>query len=82
MLSDVVLWLDGDMDKLAANRTILCTRSVYLLENLADITIEEYNNIIIRSGSAGIIQDVECSVQKWYDDYFREEIRLPDTVSF
>jgi len=55
--SEVVLWMDKCVpERLVANRVMLCTRNIFLLENYRDIFIEEYTEIIKGSGNAGIIR--------------------------
>lgn len=53
----VVLFMEWcDPGRLTANRVMLCTRNIYLLENMKDILPETYHEIISMSGSAGIIR--------------------------
>lgn len=55
---EVVLWMRKcDPGRLTANRTMLCIRNIFLLENnMMDIDPEQYHSIITASGSAGIIR--------------------------
>lgn len=43
-------------DRLVANKTMLIVRNIFLLENMRDIREYEYNEILLGSGSAGIIK--------------------------
>lgn len=43
-------------ERLTANKVMLCTRNIFLLENIRDIFPYEYNAIIQGSGNAGIIK--------------------------
>lgn len=55
--NEVVLWMEKcDPNRLTANKIMLCTRNVFLLENMRDIREYEYNEILLGSGSAGIIK--------------------------
>ncbi len=55
--NEVVLWMEECVpEKLTANKVMLCTRNIFLLENMRDIFPYEYNAIIQGSGSAGIIK--------------------------
>ncbi len=42
--------------RLTANKVMLCTRNIFLLENMRDIFPDEYHAIIQSSGSAGIVK--------------------------
>lgn len=56
-MSEVVLWMNGcDPSRLTANKVMLCTRNIFLLENMRDIFPYEYNEIIQDSGKAGIVK--------------------------
>jgi len=58
---EVVLFMECcDPGRLTANRIMLCTRNIYLLENMVDVTPEAYNQIIAASGSAGIVSESPC----------------------
>jgi hypothetical protein len=55
--NEVVLWMEKcDPGRLTANKVMLCTRNIFLLQNMRDIFPEEYHAIIQRSSSAGIIK--------------------------
>lgn len=55
--NEVVLFMNKcSPSRLTPNRVMLCTRNVFLLENMRDIFPEEYNTILQSSGSAGIIK--------------------------
>jgi hypothetical protein len=55
--SEVVLWMDQCApERLTANKVMLCTRNIFLLENMRDIFIDEYVAILKDSGDAGIIK--------------------------
>jgi len=55
--SEVVLWMEQCApERLTANKVMLCTRNVFLLENMRDIFIDEYVAILKDSGNAGIIK--------------------------
>ena len=54
---EVVLWMEKcHPDRLVPNTVMLCTRNIFLLENMRDIYPDEYIKIIQASGSAGIIK--------------------------
>ncbi len=55
--NEVVLWM-GNCDplRLVPNTIMLCTRNIFLLENMRDIREYEYNEILKASGSAGIVK--------------------------
>lgn len=56
--NEVILWMDRCLPgRLTANRVMLCARNIFLLENMRDMDPDEYHDIIIRSGSAGIIKE-------------------------
>jgi len=56
--TEVVLFMEKcDPGRLTANRIMLCTRNIFLLENMVDVTPEAYNQIISASGSAGIVKE-------------------------
>ncbi|MFH0904497.1 MAG: hypothetical protein V1854_04835 [Methanobacteriota archaeon] len=58
---EVVLFMEKcSPGRLTANRIMLCTRNIYLLENMEDVTPEAYNQIITASGSAGIVSENSC----------------------
>jgi hypothetical protein len=50
--------VDGKCDplRLTANKVMLCTRNIFLLENMRDIFIDEYHAILKGSGNAGIVK--------------------------
>jgi hypothetical protein len=55
--NEVILWMENcDPLRLTANKVMLCTRNIFLLENMRDIFVDEYNAIIQSSGSAGIVK--------------------------
>ena len=55
--SEVVLWMENCApERLTANKVMLCTRNIFLLENMRDIFPEEYHAIIQNSSSAGIVK--------------------------
>ena len=55
--SEVVLWMEQCApERLTANKVMLCTRNIFLLENMRDIFIDEYEAILKDSGNAGIIK--------------------------
>jgi len=55
--SEVVLWMEQCApERLTANKVMLCTRNIFLLENMRDIFINEYVAILKDSGNAGIIK--------------------------
>lgn len=55
--SEVVLWMEKCApERLTANKVMLCTRNIFLLENMRDIFIDEYVAILKNSGNAGIIK--------------------------
>jgi hypothetical protein len=55
--SEVVLWMEQCApERLTANKVMLCTRNIFLLENMRDIFIDEYVEILKDSGNAGIIK--------------------------
>ncbi len=45
-----------DPRRLTANKVMLCTRNMFILENMRDIYPHEYISIIENSGSAGIVK--------------------------
>jgi hypothetical protein len=55
--SEVVLWMEKCApERLTANKVMLCTRNIFLLENMRDIFVDEYVAILKGSGNAGIIK--------------------------
>ncbi len=55
--SEVVLWMEKCApERLTANKVMLCTRNIFLLQNMRDIYPDEYNSIIESSSSAGIVK--------------------------
>ncbi|VVB85658.1 Uncharacterised protein [uncultured archaeon] len=55
--SEVVLWMENCApERLTANKVMLCTRNIFLLENMRDLVPEEYHAIIEGSSSAGIVK--------------------------
>jgi len=55
--NEVVLWMEKcDPSRLTANKVMLCTRNIFLLENMRDFFLDEYVAIIQRSGNAGIVK--------------------------
>ncbi len=55
--NEVVLWMEKcSPERLTANKVMLCTRNIFLLENMRDFYPDEYHAIIQSSGSAGIIK--------------------------
>lgn len=56
-LNEVVLWMEKCApERFAANKVMLCTRNVFLLENMRDLFIDEYVAILKGSGNAGIVK--------------------------
>ena len=56
--NEVVLWMEKcHPDRLTANTIMLCTRNIFLLENMRDIFPDEYNAIIQSSSSVGIVKE-------------------------
>jgi len=55
--NEVILWMDNCLpERLVANKIMLCTRNIFLLQNMRDMFPKEYHAIIQRSGSAGIVK--------------------------
>ena len=55
--NEVVLWMEKcASERLASNKVMLCTRNMFLLENMRDMFIDEYEAILKGSGNAGIIK--------------------------
>ena len=55
--NEVILWMENcDPLRLVPNTIMLCTRNIFLLENMRDIREYDYNKILIASGSAGIVK--------------------------
>lgn len=55
--NEVVLWMEKCApERLTANKVMLCTRNIFLLENMRDIFVDEYVAILKGSGNAGIIK--------------------------
>ncbi|WAM22265.1 MAG: hypothetical protein OI860_00455 (plasmid) [Candidatus Methanoperedens sp.] len=55
--NEVVLWMEKCApERLASNKVMLCTRNIFLLENMRDMFIDEYEAILKGSGNAGIIK--------------------------
>ncbi|CAG0951022.1 hypothetical protein METP3_00212 [Methanosarcinales archaeon] len=55
--NEVVLWMEKcTPERLASNKVMLCTRNMFLLENMRDMFIDEYEAILKGSGNAGIIK--------------------------
>ncbi len=55
--SEVVLWMEACApERLTANKVMLCTRNIFLLQNMRDICPDEYFSIIESSSSAGIVK--------------------------
>lgn len=55
--NEVVLGMNNcDPRRLTANRVMLCTRNIFLLQNMRDIFEYEYNAIIQSSGNAGVVK--------------------------
>jgi len=49
--SEVVLWMERCApERLTANKVMLCTRNIFLLENMRDIFIYEYEAILKKAG--------------------------------
>ncbi len=56
--NEVVLWMEKCVpERLTANKVMLCTRNIFLLEHMRDFDPDEYHSIIRGSGSAGIIKE-------------------------
>ena len=54
---EVVLWMEKCApERLTANTVMLCTRNIFVLENMRDIFIDEYVAILKGSGNAGIVR--------------------------
>lgn len=54
---EVILWMDECApERLTPNTVMLCTRNMFILENMRDFIYDEFVDIIKRSGSAGIIK--------------------------
>lgn len=54
--NEVVLWMEECAhENLAENKVMLCTRNIFMLENMRDPFIDEYVTILKGSGNAGII---------------------------
>ncbi len=54
---EVILWMEKCApERLTANKVMLCTRNIFILENMRDIFIDEYIDIIEGSGNAGIVR--------------------------
>lgn len=57
MMHETILWIDKcKKEDLVSNTLMLCTKNIFLLNNMRDITPEEYNQIIQSSGNAKIIR--------------------------
>ena len=55
--NEVVLWMDKCApERIVSNKVMLCTRNIFLLENMRDLFIDEYVAILKGSGNAGIIK--------------------------
>lgn len=55
--NEVILWMENCIpERLVPNRVMLCTRNIFILENLRDIFPDEYECILKGSGNAGIIK--------------------------
>ena len=55
--SEVILWMEKcSPERLTANKVMLCTRNIFLLQNMRDLFIDEYVAILKGSGNAGIIK--------------------------
>ncbi|HEY9206991.1 MAG TPA: hypothetical protein VIO58_13850 [Candidatus Methanoperedens sp.] len=55
--NEVVLWMEKCApERLTANKVMLCTRNIFLLQNMRDIFVDEYNAILQSSGNAGIVK--------------------------
>lgn len=55
--NEVVLWMNKCApERLASNKVMLCTRNIFLLENMRDPFMDEYVAILKGSGNAGIIK--------------------------
>lgn len=55
--NEVVLWMETCApERLTANKVMLCTRNIFLLQNMRDMFPDEYHAIIQSSTSAGIIK--------------------------
>lgn len=56
-LNEVVLWMEKcDPGRLTANKVMLCTRNIFILQNMRDIFPDEYASIIESSSRAGIVK--------------------------
>lgn len=56
-VSEVVLWMENCVpERLTLNKVMLCTMNIFLLENMRDILVDEYEAILRNSGNAGIIK--------------------------
>jgi len=55
---EAVLFMDTcHPDRLVPNRTMLCVRGAFIMDNGCDILPYEYNEIIAMSGSASIVRE-------------------------
>lgn len=56
--NEVVLWMENcTPERLVPNTVMLCTRNIFLLENMRDFWPEEYHEIICASGNATVIRE-------------------------
>lgn len=55
--NEVVLWMDKCApERIASNKVMLCTRNIFLLENMRDLYIDEYVEILKSSSKATMIK--------------------------
>jgi len=54
---EVILWMEKcTPERLVSNKVMLCIRNIFLLENMRDVSPDEYHDIIRGSGNAGIVR--------------------------
>ncbi len=57
-MSEVILFMkDCKSERLVPNTIMLCCRNIFLLENNYDFLPYQYNDMLTRSGFAGIIRE-------------------------
>ncbi len=56
-MNEVVLWMENCVhERLVPSTVMMCTRNMFILENMRDFLYDEYTEIIKSSGDAGIIK--------------------------